>query len=107
VLPEPASRNRIRAPLRALAVAVAFALSVSASIAQPLVVTADDTLEKLLTAHKGKRVTVKLGPNDELTGVVKAVTPNVVHLSELTGREFFDAAVDMKQIRAIIVRTKN
>ena len=105
MLPGPVNRTRIRAPL--LALAIAFALSASAAIAQPLVVTADDTIEKLLTAHKGKRVTVKLGPNDELTGVVKAVTPNVVHLGELTGREFFDAAIDIKQIRAIIVRTKN
>lgn len=102
---EPARRNRIRMPLCALA--VVFTLSASVSVAQPLVVNMDDTLEKLLVAQKGKRVTVKLGPSDELTGVVKTVTPNLVHLSELTGREFFDAAVDMKQIRAVIVRTKN
>jgi hypothetical protein len=102
---ESVRRKVIRMPLCALA--VAFALSASVSIAQPLVVGADDTLEKLLAAQKGKRVTVKLGPNDELTGVVRAVTPNVVHLGELTGREFFDAAVDIKQIRAVIVRTKN
>jgi hypothetical protein len=105
VQPETTRRNRSRLSLCALA--VAFALSASASIAQPFVVNADDTLEKLLAAQKGKRVTVKLGPNDELTGVVKAVTPNVVHLGELTGREFFDAAVDLKRIRAVIVRTKN
>ena len=79
----------------------------SVALAQPLNVSADDTIEKLLVAHKGKRITVKLGPNDELTGVVKTVTPNVVVLSELTGREFFDAAVDVKQVRAVIVRTKN
>ena len=102
---EPTRRNLIGMPLCALA--VAFALSANVSIAQPLVVNTDDTLEKLLVAQKGKRVTVKLGPNDELTGLVKTVTPNLVHLSELTGREFFDAAVDMKQIRAVIVRTKN
>lgn len=102
---EPARRNRYRLPLYALA--VAFALIANVSIAQPLVVNTDDTLEKLLVAQKGKRVTVKLGPNDELSGVIKAVTPNIVHLGELTGREFFDAAVDLKQIRALIVRTKN
>jgi hypothetical protein len=76
-------------------------------MAQPLVVHADDSIEKLLAAHKGKRVTVRLGPNDELTGVVKSVSSNVVHLGELSGREFFDAAVDVKQGRAIIVRTRN
>ena len=97
------------APSRFLAgVALASALALALPLAaQPLTVAADDTIEKLLAAHKGKRVTLKLGPGDELTGVVKAVTPNVVHLSELAGREFFDAAVDVKSVRAVIVRTRN
>ena len=92
--------------LKTLVAAAAVAVC-SVTLAQPLNVNADDTIEKLLVAHKGKRVTVKLGPNDELTGVVKTITPNIVVLSELTGREFFDAAVDVKQVRAVIVRTRN
>ena len=102
---EPARSKSLRIALCTLA--AAFALAATASIAQPLVAGPDDTLETLLAAQKGKRVTVKVGSNDELTGVVKAVTPNVVHLGELTGRELFDAAVDLRQIRAPIVRTKN
>lgn len=88
-------------------VTLLVALVPATSIAQPLVVNADDSIEKLLAAQKGKRVTVKLGPNDELTGIVRSVSPNLVVLGELTGREFFDAAVDVKQVRAVIVRTKN
>ena len=99
------TRHIALVPLRALT--AALSLCAAASFAQPLAVGADDTMEKLIAAQKGKRVTLKLGPNDELTGVVRAVTPNVVHLGELTGREFFDAAIDLKQIRAVIVRTKN
>ena len=94
-------------PLRRYALAAAFACAAGLATAQPLVVNADDSIEKLLAAQKGKRVTVKLGPNDELTGVVRSVTPAIVHLGELAGREFFDAAVDLKQMRAVIVRTKN
>lgn len=90
-----------------VALAAAFALAAGASFAQPLAVTENDTMQKRIASQKGKRVTLKPGPNDELTGVVRTVTPNVVHLGELTGREFFDAAVDMKQIRALIVRTTN
>ena len=99
--------NRAVRPVAALALAVAFTSASFCAIAQPLVVNADDSIEKLLAAQKGKRVTVKLGPNDELTGVVRSVTPNVVHLGELAGRELFDAAVDIRQVRAVIVRTKN
>jgi hypothetical protein len=49
---------------------------------------------------------VKLGPGDEITGVVKLVTPQVVHLGEIAGREFFDAAVDTKRVVAVLVRVK-
>ena len=76
------------------------------SNADPLTVGPDDTIEKILTAQKGKKVTLKLGNNEELTGTVKVVTAQVVHLGELTGKEFFDAAVATKSITAVIVRVK-
>ena len=81
-------------------------MSTTPIAAQTFTVSQDDTLEKLLVAQKGKRVTVKLGPSDELTGVVKVVSPKVVHLSEIAGREFFDAVIDTQRIVAVIVRTK-
>ncbi|CAG0992404.1 hypothetical protein BURK1_02340 [Burkholderiales bacterium] len=87
-------------------VLVASALCALPVHAQPLAVSADDTVETVLSAHKGKRVTVKLGPGDELTGVVKAVTPQVVHLSEIAGREFFDAVVDTRRVVAVLVRVR-
>jgi hypothetical protein len=76
------------------------------AVGEPIAVGADDTMEKILTAQKGKRVSVKVGTSEELTGTVKAVTPQVVHLSELAGKEFFDAVVATKSITAVIVRTK-
>jgi hypothetical protein len=110
-LPLASDDRRSLVPVRSrhlACIALVSALSlVSPLAAQPLTIAADDTIEKLLATYKGKRVTVKLGPGDELTGVVKAVTPSVVHLSELAGREFFDAAVDVKSVRAVIVRTRN
>jgi hypothetical protein len=105
-VPTASTRVARAARMNALAAVLAI-LAAGAVLAQPLTVGADDTIEKLLAAQKGKRVTLKLGPGDELTGVVKSVTPTVVHLSELAGREFFDAAVDMKSVRAVIVRTRN
>ena len=56
-------------------------------------------------AQKGKRVTVKLVPERQLTACQDGDAE--IGTWELTGREFFDAAVDLKQIRALIVRTKN
>ena len=95
---------RIALPIAAVLVTVA--LHLPGAFAQALAVAADDTVEKVLAAQKGKRVTVKLGPGDELTGVVKAVPPQVVHLSEIAGREFFDAVVDTRRVVAVLVRVK-
>ena len=98
----------MRLTLAALAVAIALAIppALAQPAAQPLAVGADATVEKVLVAQVGKRVTLKLGPGDELTGTVKLVTPKVVHLSEIAGREFFDAVVDTTRIVAVLVRTK-
>jgi len=97
-------------PALALAASLAVALAVPTALAQqaaqPLAVSADATVEKVLVAQMGKRVTLKLGPGDELTGTVKLVTPKVVHLGEIAGREFFDAVVDTTHIVAVLVRTK-
>jgi hypothetical protein len=90
----------------ALVLLVSLVLAVPA-FAQAPSVQPDDSLEKVIAAYKGKRVPLKLGPNDELTGVVKSVTANVVHLGELAGRKFFDAVVDVKRVQALVVRTRN
>jgi hypothetical protein len=97
-----------RRPLAALAVVASLAAALAAApvLAQPLAVGKDDTVEKVLAAQVGKRVTLKLGPGDELTGVVRSVTPKVVHLGEIAGREFFDAVVDTGRVVAVLVRTK-
>jgi hypothetical protein len=89
-----------------LAAALAAPAALAQAAAQPLAVAADATIEKVLAAQAGKRVTLKLGPGDELTGTVKLVTPKVVHLGEVAGREFFDAVVDTTRVVAVLVRVK-
>ena len=79
----------------------------SFAVAQGVTVAAGTTIESILIAQQGKKVTLKLGPSDELSGTVKMVTKDVVLISELTGREFFDAVVDIKSVKAVIVRARN
>ena len=75
-------------------------------IAEPLTVKGDDDIESILKAHNGKRVTVKLNSGDELTGTAGVVNNDLVHLRELSGKEFFDAVVDTDEVSAVIIRTK-
>ncbi len=74
--------------------------------AAPLTVSADDSIQTVLAAHKGKSVTVKLNSGEELTGKVGDVTAKLVVLQELSGKEFFDAAVSLEKIAAVVVRAR-
>jgi len=71
-----------------------------------LEVRSADTVKNVLERQVGKRVSVVLTTGQELSGVVSSVGDKVVHLSELSGREFFDAVVSLEHVRAVVVRVR-
>ena len=71
-----------------------------------LSISGNDTIQSVLTANEGKRVIVRLASGGELTGKVGTSNGEVVHLIELSGREFFDAVVSIGKIEAVIIRTR-
>ena len=89
-----------------LSILLACAGLAQSGYADGLSIKAGDTLQKQVAALKGKKVTVKLQGTEELTGIVKESTNELLQLSELSGKEFFDAVIDMNKITAILVRTK-
>ena len=62
------------------------------------------TVLSLLQGSVGKGVELHLRSGEKLGGKITQVTDNVVHVSNLTGAEFFDAFVDAKDISAVVVR---
>ena len=62
------------------------------------------TVVSLLSGSAGKSVELHLRSGEKMGGKVAQVTDNVVHLSNLTGAEYFDAFIDVKDISAIVVR---
>jgi hypothetical protein len=74
--------------------------------AEPLALSQGDTVEKVLIAQKGKKVTIRLGSGEDLSGTVKEVNGSLVQLSELSGKEFYDAVIATKSIAAVIIRTR-
>jgi len=62
------------------------------------------TVATLLQGSVGKSVELHLRSGEKMGGKVAQVTDNIVHLSNLTGAEYFDAFVDVKDISAVVVR---
>ena len=62
------------------------------------------TVVSLLQGSAGKSVELHLRSGEKMGGKVAQVTDNVVHLSNLTGAEYFDAFIDVKDVSAVVVR---
>ena len=58
----------------------------------------------ILQSNVGKAVELHLRSGEKVGGKIGQVTDNVVYLSHLTGAEFYDAFVDVKDISAVVVR---
>jgi hypothetical protein len=100
---------RLSGAIAVLTLVVAVHLPLTAALAQDvkLEVKSSDTVKSVLERMVGKRVSVVLTSGPELSGVVSSVGDKVVLLTQLTGREFFDGIVNIEQIGAVIVRTRN
>ena len=59
-----------------------------------------------LIALKGRTVAVSLSSGQIMTGVVKEIQNNLLHLEKLNQKEFFDALIRVDQIIAIEVRVR-
>jgi len=65
---------------------------------------ANATVAGILQGSTGKSVELHLRSGEKMGGKVAQVTDSVVHLSNLTGAEYFDAFIDVKDVSAVVVR---
>jgi len=59
----------------------------------------------LLQANTGKTVELRMQCGEKMGGKVEQVNDNVVLLSHLTGAEYFDGFVNLKDISAVVIRS--
>ena len=71
-----------------------------------LFVDSNDSLRTILERQVGQTVEVRLKSGDKLSGKVANVGDKLLHLSQLVGQEFYDAAIDVKDVTAVIVRVR-
>ena len=67
--------------------------------------SADDTAASVLKRQAGQRVELRLKSGEKIAGKVETVGNNAVHLSALTGQDFFDAVVLLEDVSAVLIRT--
>jgi hypothetical protein len=89
-----------------LLIAATLACPALPGAAAELRVGANDTVQSVLAAQKGARVTVRVRSGQDITGVVRDVNQRVVQIGAVSGREFFDAVVPLEAVDAVFVRTK-
>jgi hypothetical protein len=65
-----------------------------------------DTILSILQKNIGQTVELRMKSGEKMGGKVEKVGDKLAHLSQLTGAEFFDAAIDTADIAAVLVRTK-
>ena len=83
----------------------AFTMLQTAS-AEQFAIKSEDTIAKVLAGQKGKKITITLTQGEELSGTVANITDELLQLEQLTGKEFYDAVIPVKNISAVIIRTK-
>ena len=86
----------------------ALTLSPAAFADDPAVqVQSGDTVKSMLTKSAGQTVGLRVGSGEEIRGKVAKVGDNVVHLTDLSGREFFDAVVPIDAIQAVVIKARS
>jgi hypothetical protein len=75
--------------------------------ADDLELNSPDSVRLNLEKFTGERITVSLIGGGEFQGIVSRVGATTLYITELTGREFFDAVVRLDHISAVTVKMRN
>ena len=65
-----------------------------------------DTMRDVISEYSGKVLALRLESGEEIEGTVTIVGNGLVHISKLTGKEFYDAVVSIDKISAVRMRTR-
>jgi hypothetical protein len=100
-----------RAVLAAMVASGALLVSAAPAAAQEKVVAIrleeQDNMASVLKRLEGRAVKIRLvGSGDEIAGKVQKVGKDVVHVSDIGGREFFDSMIRIDQVSAVIVQVR-
>jgi hypothetical protein len=85
-----------------------IALALPSAFAQSkLDLKADDSVQSVLERQVGKPVELRMKSGEKMAGKLDKVTDKLVHLSQLTDADFYDAVVEIDSIAAVVVRVRS
>ena len=76
------------------------------AVSQGLDIQPNDTMQSVLQHQVGQSVELRMRSGEKIGGKLEKVTEKMAHLTQLTGAEYFEAAVAVDDIAAVIVRAK-
>ena len=89
-----------------LLVAITVAVTCASSLAQEKAsLQPNATILSVLQRSTSKTVELRMQCGEKVGGKVEQVNDNVVLLSHLTGAEYFDGFVNVKDISAVVIRS--
>ena len=87
--------------------AAASAQQLPAAEEKKMVLEEQDSMASVLKRLEGKPVRLRMaGSGEEVLGKLQKVGKELAHLSDLSGREFFDAVVRIDQVAAVSVQVR-
>ena len=99
---------KVKRVLVGLIVAVSMIASQSIVAAQDKIELRQDIgIKEALIQFTGKRVSVTLDSGTAYEGILTKVGDHLIHISRLTGKEYFDAVIRIEKISGLVVRTKS
>ena len=89
-----------------LIVGIVLAVTCASSLAQEKAsLQPNASVLSVLQGNSGKTVELRMQCGEKIGGKVEQVNDNLVLLSHLTGAEYFDAFVNVKDISAVVIRS--
>lgn len=68
---------------------------------------AGDSLQSVLAREVGSAVELRMKSGEKIAGKVEKVTDKLVHIAQLRDADFYDAAVEIDDVAAVVVRARS
>ncbi len=97
---------------RAWIVAAALLIASGLALGRPAIaeekpeLTRSSTMHDVLASNVGKRISLRTDGGETIDGTVTFVGDQLVHVSRLAGREFYDAVVRVDKVQSVTFRAR-